>query len=270
MVVGSLTMNEALKAHEPSAPNLGTLDRAQLTVAEAARRVKLSRSKIYRDISRGNLGTNRSDTGKITLDVAVLERAYGSADDPQDCSTAATHSLPLYGPAIAAHEVGCESLEQFAAGEKSTISCNTQQHDFLPHTFEAQGSQDQSIVAQNTNAELRDRDEQIVLLTTELQDLELKSAEQIAQLQEQLNASEAHALELGQQIVNFSGEASELGGAEVGRSTPSRLKHGLRSRPPKIDRFADGLLKSVAIGSLILALTVIVTVLVFSTRLGLH
>ncbi len=56
----------------------------------------------------------------------------------------------------------------------------------------------------------------------------------------------------------------EFGGAEVGRSTPARLRFGLRSRPPKFYRITDRLLKFVAIGSLVLALTEIATVLVLS------
>jgi hypothetical protein len=102
------------------------------------------------------------------------------------------------------------------------------------------------------------------LLGNELQSLIRDSDLQITRLQERLDAAEVRALELQRQLDQRSSESMEFGGAEVGRSTPARLRFGLRSRPPKFYRITDRLLKFVAIGSLVLALTGIATVLVLS------
>lgn len=234
--------------------------------------MKLSRSKIYRDISRGVLLANSSDTGKITIDARELERAYGASRELKE--SLAVDPLSDFQSArpdadeALSNVVDEQSWDNFSTAERPAPTPAQQQSNVGMQGANEDTATDLDLKEKVLETQLRERDEQIGLLNAKLQEVESTSNNHINQLREQLTATEARAVELERQVEIHVQEKSELGGAEVGRNSSSRLKFGLRSRSRKIDRITDGLLKLIAIDSLVLAVIGILTVLVLSTGIS--
>ena len=171
----TLTMDETTTTHKGNLPNYGSPARAPLTVAQAARALYVSRSKIYRDISRGVLVAGTTDKGIISLDTLELEWAYDKVITEQEPPIADTRpQTPTF-----AHDDGASSSgEAKCETVKRPLNCDSSaNHDAVHGETDVAETVDDSASPVPTEewlenvALLRDRDEQIVLLGNELQSL---------------------------------------------------------------------------------------------------
>ena len=154
-------MDETTTTHKGNLPNYGSPARAPLTVAQAARALDVSRSKIYRDISRGVLVAGTTDKGKISLDALELERAYDKVITEQEPPIADTQR-PTF-----AHDDGASSSgEAKCETVKRSLNCDSSaNHDAVHGETDVAETVDDSASPVPTEewlenvALLRDRDE---------------------------------------------------------------------------------------------------------------
>ena len=171
----TLTMDETTTTHKGNLPNYGSPARSPLTVAQAARALDVSRSKIYRDISRGVLVAGTTDKGKISLDALELERTYDEVITEQEPPIADTWPQT---PTFAHNDGASSSGEAKCETVKRSLNCDSSANrDAVHGETDVVETVDDSASPLPTEewladvALLRDRDEQIVLLGDELQSL---------------------------------------------------------------------------------------------------